>query len=133
MKRSYFTVMYAFYLFWISVPSFAQSMEDVVYFKNGSVVHGLILEEVPAVSLKIKTPDGNIYVYNMDDVSKIAKFDLPPGNSYGITSNSSSQGDGFGDGKNPGLALLLSFLLPGLGCYYNGGGDTGVGMICHWA
>lgn len=46
---------------------------ETLYLKNGSVIKGEIVEQVPGKSLKIKTRDGNIFVYSMDDVEKIAK------------------------------------------------------------
>jgi hypothetical protein len=47
--------------------------QDVVYLKNGSVIKGLIIEQVPNESLKIQTADGSIFVYEMNQVAKIAK------------------------------------------------------------
>lgn len=47
--------------------------QDVVYLKNGSIIKGLIIEQVPNESLKIQTADGSIFVYEMDQVAKIAK------------------------------------------------------------
>ena len=47
--------------------------EDVVYLKNGSVIHGMIIEQVPNRSIKIQTTDRNVFVYNMDEVEKITK------------------------------------------------------------
>ena len=50
-----------------------QNMEDVVYLKNGSVIHGMIIEQIPNVSIKIETKDGNIFVYKINEVSRITK------------------------------------------------------------
>ena len=51
----------------------AQNLEEVIYLKNGSVIRGVITEQIPGVSLKISTKDGNIFAYQMDDVEKITK------------------------------------------------------------
>ncbi len=51
----------------------AQSMQEVVYLKNGSIVRGVIIEQVPSKSLKIQTADGSIFAYQMNDVEKIVK------------------------------------------------------------
>lgn len=51
----------------------AQNMQDVVYLKNGSIIRGIIIEQVPNVSLKIRTGDGSIFAYNVDEVEKITK------------------------------------------------------------
>jgi len=45
--------------------------EDVVYLKDGSIIHGTITEEVPGVSIKIETKDENVFVYKMALVQKI--------------------------------------------------------------
>lgn len=50
--------------------------EEVVYLKNGSVIKGVILEQIPNVSLKIKTKDENVFVFKMDEVEKIAKLEI---------------------------------------------------------
>jgi ABC-type multidrug transport system fused ATPase/permease subunit len=47
--------------------------KDVVYLKNGSIVKGVIVEQIPNLSLKIETGDGSIFVYKMDEVEKIGK------------------------------------------------------------
>jgi hypothetical protein len=44
---------------------------DTVYLKDGSIVHGFIIQEQPGVSLQIKTKSGNVYNYQMTDVAKI--------------------------------------------------------------
>ncbi|MCF8256967.1 MAG: hypothetical protein K9J06_05415 [Flavobacteriales bacterium] len=48
-------------------------MEDVVYLKNGSIYRGIIIEQVPNVSLKIETAGGNVFAVQMSEVEKIAK------------------------------------------------------------
>lgn len=53
---------------------YAQSdMQDVIYCKNGSIIRGIIIEQVIGESLKIQTNDGNVFVFNMSEVEKIAK------------------------------------------------------------
>lgn len=46
---------------------------DVVYLKNGSVIRGIIIEQSPSQSLKIQTPDGNLFVYAMEEIARITK------------------------------------------------------------
>ena len=55
--------------------SFAQQYEDVVYLKDGGVRRGLILEQIPGESVKLKTNYGEIFVIRMSDISKIAKVE----------------------------------------------------------
>lgn len=51
----------------------AQQYQDVVYLKNGSVVRGIILEQIPGKSLKIQTAGGSQFVYQMAEVEKMTK------------------------------------------------------------
>tara|TARA_R110001592_G_scaffold107256_5_gene300386 strand:+ start:53 stop:577 length:525 start_codon:yes stop_codon:yes gene_type:complete len=46
---------------------------DVVYLKNGSIIKGMIIEQIPNISLKIQTVGGSIFVYKMEDVEKMTK------------------------------------------------------------
>lgn len=56
-----------------SAYTIAQNYTEVVYLKNGSIIKGIIIEQVPDKSLKIQTADGSIYVYEMSEVTKITK------------------------------------------------------------
>ncbi|MBO5720562.1 MAG: hypothetical protein J6R61_03420 [Bacteroidales bacterium] len=51
----------------------AQNYQEVVYLKNGSVIRGVIIEQIPNQSVKIQTSDGNIFVYQISEVEKITK------------------------------------------------------------
>ena len=58
----------------VSTISFSQNTtRDVVYLKNGSIVKGSIIEQIPNKSLKIQTADGSIFVYDYSEVDKIVK------------------------------------------------------------
>ena len=59
-------------LFCCGVAS-AKELQDVVYLKNGSIIRGTIIEQVPNESLKIKTADGSVFVYEISQVDKYAK------------------------------------------------------------
>jgi hypothetical protein len=91
----------------------AQTMEDVIYLKDGSVIHGTIVEQRPGVSVLIKTHEGNTLRYTMDVIDKMTKEATTiavPG-AQGIVGKSK---------KEPGTALLFSLLVPGGGQAYNG-------------
>ncbi len=60
-------------LMFAAVAVHAQELQEVVYLKNGSIVKGVIIEQVPNVSLKIQTADGSVFAYPMDDIEKITK------------------------------------------------------------
>lgn len=75
-------------LFGVTGSAFAQNLEEVVYLKNGSVIRGTIVEQVPNESVKIQTRDGNLFVYRMDEIQKISKEQA--GNSYSRNRSQSS-------------------------------------------
>ena len=75
-----------FFLIFFSVllassdPAVAQAgYEDVLYLKNGSIVHGRITRQIED-SISIQTKDGNKFVYTMDQLLKITKEEMfvPP-------------------------------------------------------
>ncbi len=51
----------------------AGKTDDILYLKNGSIVHGIILVIIPNQSIKIQTTDHRIFVFKMDEVEKITK------------------------------------------------------------
>jgi len=58
----------------IATVSFGQSnYQDVVYLKNGSIIRGVIIEQVPNKSIKIETADRSVFVYQMDEIEKLTK------------------------------------------------------------
>ena len=95
------------------VPNaFAQMQnEDVVYLKDGTIVRGTIIEQIPNVSLKIKLKGGSVFVYEYEKIEKITKEPIEKV-SYSDTHITSE--------KSPAVAFILSFLIPGVGQYYNG-------------
>ncbi len=73
MKKYLTLILFAL----ITTVSFAQkNYEDVVYLKNGSVIRGVIIEQVPGKSIKIETANRNIFVYQLDEIEKIAKEEI---------------------------------------------------------
>jgi hypothetical protein len=52
--------------------TFAQEYEDVVYLKDGSIIRGMIIEQVPNEYIKIKSGK-NVFVYQMDEIEVIKK------------------------------------------------------------
>ncbi|MCS6822101.1 MAG: hypothetical protein NZ551_09540 [Microscillaceae bacterium] len=56
------------------VVSFSQTnIEEVVYLKNGSIIRGIIIEQVPNQSIKIQTKDRNVFVFKYEEIEKITK------------------------------------------------------------
>jgi len=82
--RKIFLAVILLALVMYSMPAVAQTnYEDVVYLKNGSVIHGMIIEQVPNESIKVQTKDRNIFVFKMDEVLKITKEEIQPANPSG--------------------------------------------------
>jgi hypothetical protein len=50
-----------------------QIMEEVVYLKKGSIIRGIIIEQVPNQTIKIQTADGSVFAFDMDEVEKLTK------------------------------------------------------------
>ena len=70
--------------------------EDVVYLKDGSIYRGIIVEQMPGVSLKVETIGGNVFNVQISDIIKLTKEKKvmptpPPG-----------QGDRYGYGPDHG-------------------------------
>ena len=51
---------------------FAETYEDVIYLKDGSVIRGIIIEQAPNEYIKIQSGQ-NIFVYQINEVEKIKK------------------------------------------------------------
>lgn len=60
-------------LFTVASSGFGENLEDVIYLKDGSVVRGIIVEQIPGTTVTIQTAGGSEFVYKMDHVAKIAK------------------------------------------------------------
>ena len=134
-----------FVLFAILVSGFAifaqSEMRDVVYLKNGSVVKGTIIEQVIGESLRIDTPDGSIFFYEMNEIEKIVKEKVAtpetkvetPETKVATNQNSMPvQNNNYvymPPRKSTFGAGFLSFLIPGAGQLYASDWDEGWGII----
>ena len=50
-----------------------ESYEDVVYLKNGSIFHGMIIEQVPGKSITIESVEKEIFTFTYEEIEKIRK------------------------------------------------------------
>ena len=74
MKKRLFIFVLVVTTIVLPYNSIAQmSYEDVVYLKNGSIIHGIIIEQIPNQSIKIQTHDGNVFVYKIEEIEKMTK------------------------------------------------------------
>ena len=62
-----------FLLLAVPVAGMAQQVRKAIYLKDGSIIKGVIIEQVPGKSLKIQRMDGSILAYDMSEVEKIDK------------------------------------------------------------
>lgn len=70
MKKIFISIL----LISLSLSTFSQSnYRDIVHLKNGSVIKGIIIEQVPNKQIKIETADGSVFVYNMNEIEKMSK------------------------------------------------------------
>ncbi len=53
-----------------------QGYEDVVYLKNGTILHGVIIEQIPNKSIKIQTADRNVFVFKIDEIERFTKEEV---------------------------------------------------------
>lgn len=81
-----------------SLNSFSQEYVDVVYLKNGSIIRGVIIEQTPNKSLKIKTSDGSIFVYKMEEVAKMTKEEK--------TTKTTGSSEGYSNYDGGGLLII---------------------------
>lgn len=68
MKKLFLIVMSCCF----SSIAMAQYIETV-HLKNGSMIRGVIIEQIPEQTLKIQTADGSIFVYSYSEIAKITK------------------------------------------------------------
>lgn len=61
-----------------AAATYAQEYRDCVHLKNGSIIKGVIIEQVIGKTLTVETADGSRFVYNLCDIVKIIKERLEP-------------------------------------------------------
>ena len=112
---SQYLIIVTFAIFICAPPIlFAQEgTKDILYLKNGSVIKGYVLEQIPNKTVRFQTSDGSIFVFRMDEVERIAKEqpeifkEVPKKNQQVLTTDESSQFQLPG-----GLAILGGVSLP---------------------
>lgn len=108
------------------------AMEDVVYLKNGSIIRGMIIEQIPGENLKIRTKDGSLFVFDMADIERIAKEEVKGAAAPPVEEETAAAAEvkkPIGTKKQPGLAFALSLFFPGGGQFYNGEASKGAIML----
>ena len=111
-------VVWLFLHLMASTEVVSRQMEDVIYLKDGSIIRGVIIEQVPGVRVKIQTRGENIFVYLPEQIDKI--MEEPMAKKSGR--------------KNSEFALGLSLVvggagIDGVGQVYNGDVGKGFGFL----
>ena len=84
--------------------SFGQrNYQDVVYLKDGGIIRGEIIEQVPNKLIKIEMEDRNVFVYQMSEIEKITK-EIPP--EIKVKQNDSDKRKGY-IGLSVGLSIPI--------------------------
>lgn len=61
-----------------SLIGFAQqNLQDVVYLKNGGIIRGIIIEQIPNKQIKIETSGQNVMVYQMEEIERLTREAIP--------------------------------------------------------
>lgn len=108
----------------------AVEYKDVVHLKNGSIVKGTIVENVPGDYIKIETSDGSIFVFKMREIAKFMKEKAETTRYAGSPVSPDAAAQYETQKKLPAVGVLLSgFLLPGSGHLYAGEIGWGLGYL----
>ena len=127
--------------------SFAQQYEDVVILKNGSEIHGIIIEEKFNEYIKIQSGK-NILVYRYDEIDLFRKELINKTKRYNLSDKTWSFAVGLGTNRNFSLlgfskdlrignqfALFVTADIPIVITFGDGFGEghalLGIGIACH--
>jgi len=81
MKKTFFVLIL------MLSAAFMDDYTDVVYLKNGSIIKGIIIEQVIDDYIKIKSGE-NLFVYKMNEIEKIVKEQVELVEEYSSYKNS---------------------------------------------
>ncbi len=71
MKSERYFILIVFVL--LTAVCSGQTLRDVLYMKNGSKVVGTILEQQPGSSIKFKDLKGNVYIFTLSEIDRMAR------------------------------------------------------------
>ncbi|MFA8342787.1 MAG: hypothetical protein ACEPO8_07410 [Rhodothermaceae bacterium] len=136
-----------------SISLIAQEKQDVIYLKNGDIIKGEIVENVPNVYVRIELTGGTILTYNYDKIEKFTKefvkntsleknlnrstilrkqhqTDIHTSQySNAILTNSQKNAMYENQKKSPATARVLSFLISSTGHAYAGNWGAGLAFL----
>ena len=113
--------------------------EDVIYLKNGSILHGIIIEQIPNRSFTILTKDENTFVCKIEEIERITKEEIesPATLKYNRIKKQGYKNiteASLGISSNVGVQTINSYLFKnglsvGLGIGYNVDKSNNLSMI----
>lgn len=127
------------FLFVFRIAFSQTNLEEVVYLKNGSILRGTIIEQIPNQTLKIQTKDGSVFVCNFSEIEKITKekvFISPYYNSNEDLAESMRRYKRSGIGLTTTAGVLIiagsASFAGGRGSDYRGPGGfiSGITLLC---
>ena len=96
-----------------ALPVQTSSGEDVIYLKDGSIIHGTIVEQRPGISILVRMRDGNTMRYAVDAIDRMTKEPVVGEHADAATTVAPEH-------RDPALAFVLSLFITGAGQGYNG-------------
>ena len=120
----------------VEVASY-EPIRFLLYLKDGQTAFGELTEMIPGESVRIKTDESDFSTYPLDEIAQLKIFNVATQEKWAGTQKDSRK-DSFmrnlltpgkggllalehkGSRKSPGMAVLLSSILPGGGQFYNG-------------
>jgi TM2 domain. len=109
-----------------AVAVFGQNKQEVVRLKNGSVVKGTVVGERND-SIAVKTADGSTFIFATSDITERTAEATSLAQRVAASAQADAQPQVvyIEHEKSPALAGFLSFLVPGVGQFYNGNNQGG--------
>lgn len=71
--KKYISLCLFLMIFLNNLNAQVKSQVDVVYLKNGNVVKGTLIKDIPNVEIQFQTLDGSFIIYPYDDFTKLGK------------------------------------------------------------
>lgn len=128
-----------------AVCAFAQANKYVVRLKNGIDVECVSYKLTSDNKIEVTYADGSTVILKMDDVEKVTPVTAKAEpvvlqtsrqaqphvqqNTYNQSGQYNQAAYGVKPAKSPALAGVLSFLIPGVGQFYNGHVGAGIGFL----
>ena len=60
-------------IFFLQILVFISVRAETIYLKNGSIINGTIIEEIPQKKYTVETDNGSIIIFNYEEIEKIIR------------------------------------------------------------